>query len=68
MVSVRKFRPALVAFKRYNISSIVGGKMIRIPPANWESAILEPVEKFVSGTRQVSTKKVWKDSLVKQRQ
>ena len=68
MVSVRKYRPALVAFKRYNISSIIAGKMIKIDPADWETALLEPVEKFVSGTRQVSTKKVWKDSLVKQRQ
>ena len=67
MVTVKKFRPALVAFKRYNISSIVGGKIIRIDPESWESVILEPIEKFVSGTKQVSAKRVWKESLRLQR-
>ena len=67
MVSVRKYRPALAAFRKYNISSIVGGKMIRIAPGDWDEVIQIPIEKFFSGDARVSPKKVQRDMLVRQK-
>ena len=64
MVKVRKYRPAKVAFKRYNIESIIAGKIIRIKPEDWDEAIQEPVERFINPKGQkVSSKKIWKEML-----
>ena len=65
MVKVRKYKLAKVAFKRYNIDSIIAGKIIRIKPEDWDQAILEPVEKFISSRgNKISSKKIWKETLI----
>ena len=65
MVKVRKYKLAKVAFKRYNIDSIIAGKIIRIKPEDWDQAILEPVERFINYQgNKISSKKIWKETLI----
>ena len=66
MSKVRKFRPAKIAFKRYNTDNIIAGKIIRIAPEDWDAAIQEPVERFINSKgNKLSSKKIWKETLIK---
>lgn len=51
----RWFRPCV---KRYLYSKIVGGRMLRIAPKEWELTAFLPLAKF----RKQSQQEVWNDS------
>ena len=66
MSRIRKFRPAKIAFKRYNTDNIIAGKIIIIAPEDWDAVIQEPVEKFINSKgNTLSSKKIWKETLIK---
>ena len=69
MWTQRKWRPAQVCYKRYDIGNIRGGKIIRIERGDWERTLLQPkVEKFVTSTLgKVASGRVWRESIKKMR-
>tara|TARA_B110000467_G_scaffold111695_1_gene102130 strand:+ start:44 stop:544 length:501 start_codon:yes stop_codon:yes gene_type:complete len=63
----RKYRFAKIALHRYRKSHI-RSKMIMIPPTEWQKAILQPAEKFVTGNLQkLSTRMIYRESLIRSR-
>ena len=63
----RKFRFAKIALHRYRRNHI-RSKIIMIPPTEWEKAILQPAERFVTGNlRKLQTRVIHKESLIKGR-
>ena len=63
----RKYRFAKIALHRYRKSHI-RSKMIMIPPTEWQKAILQPAEKFVTGNLQkLSKRMIHKESLIRSR-
>ena len=63
----RKYRFAKIGLHRYQRNN-VRSRMILIPPTEWEKAILQPAEKFVTGNLQkLSTRIIHKESLIKSR-
>ena len=63
----RKYRFAKIALHRYRKNHI-RSKMIMIPPTEWQKAILQPAEKFVTGNLQkLSTRIIHKESLIRSR-
>ena len=62
-----KYRFAKIALHRYRKNHI-RSKMIMIPPTEWEKAILQPAERFVTGNLQkLSTRIIHRESLIKSR-
>lgn len=59
----RKLRDAKIALHRYRIPNMIS-KVIRVKPENWEFAIKEPVQKFISssGGRKASAG-IWRKTL-----
>ena len=59
----RKLRDAKIALHRYRIPNIIS-KVIRVEPSNWEYAIKQPVQKFItsSGSKKASGS-VWRKTL-----
>ena len=63
----RKYRFAKIALHRYRKNHI-RSKMIMIPPTEWQKAILQPAEKFVTGNLQkLSTRMIYRESLIRSR-
>tara|TARA_B110000438_G_C15438835_1_gene489476 strand:- start:114 stop:614 length:501 start_codon:yes stop_codon:yes gene_type:complete len=63
----RKYRFAKIALHRYRKNHI-RSKMIMIPPTEWQKAILQPAEKFVTGNLQkLSKRMIHKESLIRSR-
>ena len=63
----RKFRFAKIALHRYKRNHI-RSKIIMIPPTEWEKAILQPAERFVTGhLKKLQTRVIHKESLIKGR-
>jgi hypothetical protein len=59
----RKLRDAKIALHRYRIPNIIS-KVIRIEPSNWEFAIKEPVQKFITNTgKKRASGSVWRKTL-----
>ncbi len=62
-----KYRFAKVAIHRYRKENI-RSKVLRIPPTEWHKTILQPAQKFVSGSLQkINTNSVYRESLIKSR-
>lgn len=63
----RKYRFAKIALHRYKKNHI-RSKILMIPPSEWEHAILQPAEMFVTGNLQkLNTKIIHRESLIKSR-
>ena len=62
---LRKYRPARVCYRHYDIKHIRGGKIIRIHKDNWNDLLMTPnVENFVTSTfGKYASERVWKNSL-----
>jgi hypothetical protein len=60
LLVTRKLRDAKIALHRYKINNI-RSKIIMVEPENWEYAIREPTQKFItnSGNRQTQ-RNIWK--------
>ena len=57
ILSERKYRFAKIALHRY-VQSGIRSKVLRIPPTEWEKAIMQPGERFLSGNLQVLNRKI----------
>jgi hypothetical protein len=65
ILSSRKYRFAKIALHRY-VQSGIRSKVLKIPATEWENAIMEPAQRFVTGNLQVlNTKVVHRQSLIK---
>lgn len=63
----RNLKDAKIALHRYKISNI-SSKVIMVEPKNWEFAIREPVEKFITNTGGKKTSRsIWKETRRKSR-
>jgi len=62
---LRKYRPARVCYRHYDIKHIRGGKVLRIHKDNWDKLLMTPrVEHFVTSTfGKYASERVWKNSL-----
>ena len=57
ILSQRKYRFAKIALHRY-VQTGIRSKVLRIPPTEWEKAIMQPGERFLSGNLQVLNRKI----------
>jgi hypothetical protein len=63
----KKFRGALVSFRRYKKENIKS-KIIEISPNDWLTALQQPAEMFVTVEgKKINSMNVWKETLKLQR-
>ena len=69
MWKLRKYRPARVCYRHYDIKNIRGGKIIRIHKDNWDDLLMtKNVENFITSTfGKYASERVWKNSLKEMR-